>query len=254
MTRLNAVKDRHSASGKHTHLTREPALKPSGQRQPFGEQCTSPVHLEVDEIRRHNGQLVANEPGLRNTKTLKILERQIEAAPRQITAQILPEICQLERCTDFVGELRTLFVSSPEESQNESSDRVCRVATVAQEIVERFERLKFGIVTKGAKQVSKRLKRKIIRTDRTGERGKHGVNGNTTGTVVKRTLPGIECGKFLGNRPISVSDVVGDPSIGVDCRNVVAQPPGKQDRPDKKILGVRVREPQTIAVGKVGIE
>ena len=96
----------------------------------------------------------------------KIFEWKIDTAFLEVGADVLPKICELQRGAGVVGKLLALRITVPAEIEDQMSNRIRRVAAIAEQI---FEGLITGdglVLAKGTEQIGELVLGNIKFADR----------------------------------------------------------------------------------------
>src|SRR5208283_675105 len=99
----------------------------------------------------------------------KILTWNINTISLYINTQILPKICQLKRGTNRVREPARLVICTLENMKQNSSNRICRMTAIEQEVFECAVVPPAGIHPKGRDQIEKQRWRNCILYDCFGQ-------------------------------------------------------------------------------------
>src|ERR1700722_6138976 len=102
---------------------------------------------------------MCREVGRRHAETLHIAARKINSSLVEIDCDILPEIGELQSTADQIRKMLTLGVTIAEQIKDKPPDRICRVARVAEQIVERVEALEVHVGAERRQQIFEWLTR-----------------------------------------------------------------------------------------------
>jgi hypothetical protein len=171
-----------------------------GERQAAREELSGTLDLEADKIAHTCARFTFLQRATTDRESLHVLQRHVATAPPQIDAEILPEVGELERRADRVGERPALLVVISEQRQDQTPDRVRRVAAIFEQIGESGERLEGRVVAKRAEQRPQRIDRQIALADRLAEGDEHRMGRHPAQTRVELCLPAIEHRELLGRR------------------------------------------------------
>ena len=87
--------------------------------------------------------------------------RQINAATLVIAGHVLPEVGQLQRGADLIGQLAAALVVAAAQIQHQAADGIGRVAAVAEQIVECFVASCGLILAESDQQIAERIDREF---------------------------------------------------------------------------------------------
>ena len=105
------------------------------QRSPLVEQdLRSSAQICEEGLKSHRG---ATDRQVRLIHAVRghILLREVNTVPPGVDGHILPEVCELQCRTDFVGERRSVFVCVIKEMEYNATDRIRRTAGISEEII-----------------------------------------------------------------------------------------------------------------------
>ncbi len=143
-----------------------------------------------------------------------------------------------------------LIVTIAEQVKHQASDRVRRVARVAEQIVERVEALEVDVGSESGQQILERLAGYVEAVHRVGERDEHRMARRAGICQIELTLPLVEHRAVV----MLIGKVVGHPRIRVNRVHVGTHLARHQPRRDRKIFVVRLRQPRAELVGTGDVE
>src|SRR5208282_4605649 len=118
--------------------------------------------------------------------------RKIDSSLVEIDCNILPEVGEQQSAADQVRQMLPPGVAVAEQIKHQPSDRIRRVARIAEQIVERVEALEVQVRSKRGQKILERLARNFEAAHRISERNKYRMARRAGVRQVELALPFVE--------------------------------------------------------------
>ena len=115
------------------------------------------VHLEAHQLGERRREAPRRQVVVAVAEAAAVLLRQVDAADVEVAGHVLPEVGQLQRRADAIGQSRPLRVERLAQIQHQPADRVGGVAAVVEQLLEGLVALDALVLLEGREQVEERL-------------------------------------------------------------------------------------------------
>jgi hypothetical protein len=206
-----------------------------------------------EEIAHQSGvvaiEVTVFDRSFRDTVDGGYVKRYVDSALTEVTADILPEIGQLESGAGGVRGVLAPGITAATEKKNEAAYGIRGIAAIGEDGFP-------GAIARGAlvlaergEEIAEGIDGDIEFADGGGKRDEHGMRGRAGIAAIQLVLPGGEKNEGTGRIAGFIADIVSPAAIGVDACEMRTKVGRKKPSDDVEILVVIRGEPANVIKG-----
>src|ERR1700692_4201038 len=161
MLALDGVQDFLAAAAEEFEIDRQLFIYFADKRQAAVKPFAGALDLKPHHFAKRGSVTVLGQIFFRHGIFPQVFKRQIDSALGEVDANVLPEVCELQRGAGVVGKLLPLGIAIAAEIEYEMSDRIRRIAAVGEHVIESFKTGDGLILAKSDQEVGELVLRDI---------------------------------------------------------------------------------------------
>src|SRR5437667_6245716 len=162
------------------------------QRKSKCEPLSGPLNFEAHHLAKLSCVLAGAYLVFAHTIPPQVFDGKIDSSFPKVGANVLPEICQLQRSTGEVRELLAFLIPVSAQIQHEVSNRIRRIAAISEQVLERMILGRGLVLAKCGQQIGKFMPRYFEFAHCACERNKYRMARRTSIAGIELGLPFIE--------------------------------------------------------------